>query len=156
MNPNTLFFPVEFSNPIKAIAQASDLLSVEFDWNIAGPTRTNKHTAIVFLNPTKVISLIDADKVKFFDIGRMISVINGIQSSEFWIPPIKFESTAHNQDIFKLTNGCHRTILMSRSNIDSVPYITCDRMVEKLLQRFGSGNINKNFDLSSLNYPIYF
>lgn len=156
MKNNAIIFPIDFDKSIKCDVNIQDLLYPELEWSSNSTTRTNKHTAIVFLDPSKVIRLIDKNKVRFFDTERMRNVITAIKSTSFWIPPIKFEQLPNDQRFFKLPNGSHRTILMQRSNIDSIPYLTCDRMVENLLDRFGSGKINAAFDLSKINYPIHF
>jgi len=156
MTSSTIIFPVDFDDSIKCHIDTQDLLYPELDWNISGPERTDKHTVIVFLNPSKVLKLIDKNKVDFFSIDKMNNVIRGIKSSSFWVPPIKFELHPYRKEFFTLPNGSHRTILMHRNNIQSIPYVTCDRMVESLLNSFGSGYINQNFDLSHFNYPVYF
>lgn len=155
MKNNAIIFPIDFDKSIKCDVNIQDLLYPELEWNGNGATRTKKNTVIVFLDPSKVIRLIDEDKVRFFDIERMSKVITAIKLDSFWVPPIKFEQF-HDQKFFKLPNGSHRTILMKKSNIDSIPYLTCDWMVENLLDKFGSGKINATFDLSEINYPVHF
>jgi hypothetical protein len=156
MTSPAIIFPVDFDESIKCHIDLQDLLYPELDWNNSGTGRTDKHTVIVFLNPSKVLNLIDPNKVKFFNIGKMNNIIREIKSSTFWIPPIQFDGHVDEEYSFTLPNGSHRTILMHRSDIQSAPYVTCDRMAESLLNRFGSGNINKLFDLTDINYPIHF
>jgi hypothetical protein len=153
MNSTSLIFPVDLPEKIKCEAQIQDLLYPELDW-VSGNTRVYGHTAIVFLNPSKVLKLIPNEKVKFFDVRRMKNVIRDIKANSFWLPPIQFDESLPKPKQFKLPNGSHRTILMSRNGINSVPYLTCDHMVENLIKEFGAEKINPKFDLTGLAYPV--
>lgn len=153
MSEAVLIFPVDLPEKIKCEAQIQDLLYPELSWS-GRNTRVYGHTAIVFLNPTKVLKLIPDGKVKFFDIRKIKNVIRDINANAFWLPPIQFDEGLPKSEQFKLPNGSHRTILMSRNGIDSVPYLTCDHMVEKLLEEFGAEEINPKFDLTGLAYPV--
>jgi hypothetical protein len=153
MSEAALIFPVDLPEKIKCEAQIQDLLYPELSWS-GRNTRVYGHTAIVFLNPSKVLKLIPNDKVKFFDIEKMKNVIREIKANAFWLPPIRFDESLPKSEQFKLANGSHRTILMSRNRVNSVPYLTCDHMVKKLLEEFGAEEINPKFDLTGLVYPV--
>jgi len=127
-----------------------DLLYVELDWMGRGDERIYGHTVVVLLDPNKILEtdLIDIEKSLFFDIDRMNLVIESIKREGFFTPPIAYHKRS---DHFKLPNGHHRTILMSRAGIESVPYITCAHMAETIFKAFGATKSATKFDLSKLS-----
>jgi hypothetical protein len=138
---------------IRCDVDLQDLLYVELGWMGRGEKRVLGHTVIVLLDPNKILetNLIDEDKKYFFDIDRMNLVIGSIKREGFFAPPIAYHKyTKH----FELPNGHHRTILMSRAGIESVPYVTCDHMANELLTAFEAKKITTKFDLSELNYKF--
>jgi len=136
---------------IRCSIDLQDLLYVELDWMGRGEECVQGHTVLVLLDPKKILQtdLICEDKKYFFDIDRMNLIIKSIKREGFWAPPIAFKKhTKH----FELPNGHHRTILMSRAGVESVPYVTCAHMAKDVLMAFGATKAITKFNLSELNY----